>query len=258
MGFIREYMDQSGDPFLKRRMFRLPKRIRKFQPGRALRAALPAVAGFVPGAGMALDLARGLGYEAGDEDMDPTELAFARMYGYEAGDPGKSSKRKAAAAGPKAKAKAKKNKRAAKAGKAAAHASGAKSKGKGISKKHLDMLKKAGGIGAQILLGAGKDVPGLGGAISAAQDMGYLGGAPGLDATPIAVPAGMGAPGAFHIPGMHRKRHTMNPANVKALRRSIRRLEGFEKLVKHVERAFPRLKRAHHGAPAAPHRKGKR
>lgn len=257
MGFIRQYMDESGDPFLKRRMFKLPKRIRKFQPGRVLRAALPAVAGFIPGAGMALDVARGLGLEAGD-DLSPDEMAFARMYGYEAGDPGKSSKRKAAASGPKAKAKAKKNKRAAKAGKVAAAAHTGKKKGGGLSKSHLDMLKKAGGIGAQILLGAGKDVPGLGGAISAVQDMGYLGGAPGLDATPIALPPGMPSPGAFRMPGMHRRRHTMNPANVKALRRSIRRLEGFERLVKHVERAFPRLKRAHHGAAAPAHRKGKR
>lgn len=50
----------------------------------------------------------------------------------------------------------------------------------------------------------------------------------------------------------------MNPANVKALRRSLRRVEGFEKLVKRIEKQYPRLKRAVGHAPAPAARKGRR
>ena len=42
--------------------------------------------------------------------------------------------------------------------------------------------------------------------------------------------------------GKHRR--SMNMANVKALRRGIRRIEGFEKIVHRIQRAYPRLARA--------------
>jgi hypothetical protein len=54
-----------------------------------------------------------------------------------------------------------------------------------------------------------------------------------------------------HAAAGGRHRRSMNVANVKALRRGLRRVEGFEKLVKRIEKAYPRLKRAH---PHAEHR----
>jgi hypothetical protein len=55
--------------------------------------------------------------------------------------------------------------------------------------------------------------------------------------------------------GGHRRRQ--NPANVKALRRSLRRVEGFQKLVKSVERAYPRLARStHHSHAHGGHKPG--
>jgi len=44
---------------------------------------------------------------------------------------------------------------------------------------------------------------------------------------------------------------TMNAANPRALRHALRRVEGFERIVKRMERAYPRLKRVH--AHPAPH-----
>jgi len=45
---------------------------------------------------------------------------------------------------------------------------------------------------------------------------------------------------------MVKPRRAVNPANVKALRRSVRRVESFQHLVKTVERAFPPLRHARH------------
>lgn len=57
---------------------------------------------------------------------------------------------------------------------------------------------------------------------------------------------GTGAKGGGKMGG-HRR--SMNFANVRALRRGLRRVEGFEKLVHRVQKAYPRLKHATHAAP---------
>jgi len=41
--------------------------------------------------------------------------------------------------------------------------------------------------------------------------------------------------------GFQKKHRSMNPANIKALRRSMRRLEGFGKVVKRVHKMLPKL-----------------
>jgi len=55
-------------------------------------------------------------------------------------------------------------------------------------------------------------------------------------------------PGGMVLPGLGGslagKRRTMNPTNVKALRRSVRRLEGFEAMVTRVRKAYPRIARS--------------
>jgi hypothetical protein len=131
---------------------------------------------------------------------------FARAYGLEAGDPGKPSKRKSAGSGPKHKAKAKAQHRA-KGG----HA------GPGIG----EITRIAGRNIAESLpelISAGSklahaDFSGLAGQTMAA--------GPGVH------------PLLAHLGG-HRRR--MNPANVHALRRSIRRLKGFHTLEKQVHK----------------------
>jgi hypothetical protein len=52
------------------------------------------------------------------------------------------------------------------------------------------------------------------------------------------------------------KRRSMNMANIKALKRGLRRVEGFEKIVKRVYKAYPRMQRAH--AHQAPHHFGRK
>lgn len=139
-------------------------------------------------------------------------MAFMRQYGMLEGDPGPRPvpKRKQAAAGPKAKASRKRvvrAKRAARGRQGAPKAPGKKSRAGGLAGSILSGLGKFG-------VGALKDVPGLGGGLRA-----FEGAAPGR--------AFGGA------------RRTMNVANVKALRRGIRRLEGFKNLVKRVDKLLP-------------------
>lgn len=251
MAYIRDYaFRDSGDPF----RFRLPKKLRKLKVGRALGRAARAGLGFVPGVGPIASQIVGMSapvheaapapvpeaYQVPEDETQPMHplMAFARAYGWDVGDPGrKLSKRKVAASGPKAKATQKAEKRAARA-------SGKTPKAKGTSargSKHAGFGKVAGSIG-NIALGALKDTPFLGGAIGAGEEeIGFTG-------------FGKGKGRGFGFGG-HRR--SMNPANVRALRRSIRRLDGFEKLVKRIEKAYPRLKRAvGHSAPAARTKRG--
>lgn len=268
MAFIRQYTARSaagnyvGDPF----SLRMPKKIRKLKVGRALgkglKALAPLAAMALPGVGgIAAQLAAGIGSGGGggsiaqqlmapepepevyQEPALPSWLqmlmayspelgSFARSYGMDmAGDPGKGgSRRKRAGAGPATKAAAKKDKRATKAIATKAKVKGSSARG-----------KQGGGLGSalghigNIGLGALKDIPGLGGAIAAGQDEFSFG--------------GFGKGGK--VPSLFgHKRRSMNPANVKALRRSLRRVEGFEKIVKRIEKQYPRLKRAvGHSAP---------
>lgn len=224
MGFIREYA-AAGDPF----KFRLPKFVRKFQPGRALARVARVAAPFLPGVGgIAAQFIpdEGGGGECGDPE------GFARAYGWDMGDPGprakKVPKRKAAAAGPKHKAARKRDARAVKS----------MSVG-GILKKNLKgALKQTGGLVGSFVKGgyaqAGLDylqerLGGGGQAPAGVVDFGTPGFAPG--------PTMRGA----RVPRINpytgqpmRARRSINVTNVKALRRSMRRVEGFGKLARRV------------------------
>lgn len=241
MGRIRHYMAvgdmralmAAGDPF----RFRLPKFIRKFQPGKFIKKAIPMAASFIPGVGglVASGAERLLGgttsarepepapemyappappprryamrpLPAFDPDEDeefesppePPWMQFLRAYGFDVGDPGRAPKSKRKSAGAGPRAKAKAKKNKRRA--------------------KLKMVPP----GTQ---------PGLSldPAELAARFAGYAtkGGAKLLK--------GMGAGGA---------RRRINPTNVKALRRGVRRLEAFERIVKSVHKAYPRLARA--------------
>lgn len=235
MGFIREYAAQSGDPF----SLRVPKRLRKMKLGRAiggfLKKAVPIAAGFIPGlGGVAANLISRVRRQIPapiyntllDQGYDPEEIAtsFARSYGLDMGDPGAprpAKKRKSAGAGPKAKAEKKRAKRSERAARGPAHGTSARG-----GKKPIDWSAIGGGL---------HDV------IGGAADAGLL---PGMAKDYGKNPFGM-------MGGGRRSHRRTNPANVKALRRSIRRLEGFEKLVKSVQKAYPRIRHAttHHAAP---------
>lgn len=223
MAFIREYMNQ-GDPF----SLRIPRRVRKWRPGRTLKGMLPLAAQFVPGAGAA--------------------LGFARGFGLDIGDP--SGRRKNAGAGPKAKA----------AKKAAKRGHPAKMKKPSHGGKHIDW--NAIGNAATSLLPVGGEL-----AKTVMQQAGITHDpADAEDAMTSALQSGMVQgtamplhPAVRKALGLHHRRRSMNPANTKALRRSIRRVEGFERLVKSVYRAFPRLKPhagGHGGARMRGHKSG--
>ena len=143
------------------------------------------------------------------------------------GDPGPpkpSRKRKTAGAGPKVKAA---KKRATRRRRARRHGPGRVERGLG---------KVLGGLGA-----AGEHLPGI------LSGMGSIlkksGGGTAEDAAMAEMAAALGgAKGAGKMRGLGGKRRTMNPANVKALRRGIRRIEGFQHLVKRVHKMFPALR----------------
>lgn len=227
MGFIRQYADDSGDPFRLRR----PRWMRKLPVGRL--------------AGMAAHMVPGVG-----QGMD-----FARSFGLIAGDPG--PRRKGAAAGPKAKAKAKAQHRANKHAKGAAAHGHAKGKRKGKAKGPTIDWNALGEAAA----GAVPVVGGLASEVYRQVAANAAGGADQQDgATPIDSHPDFGTFGApahggarAHGFGGHRRR--TNPANVHALRRSIRRLESFEKLVRKVTPHLAAL-RGHAGGGGG-HRKAR-
>jgi len=142
-------------------------------------------------------------------------MAFMRMYGYE-GDPGPrpAPRRKQAAAGPRAKAKRKRQVRARREERGKRGASKAPGKGK------LDIgaiLRGQFGKAAGKTFEFGKKLAG--------RDL--LGAATDFMARPGRQMAGGGG------------RKSMNVSNVKALRRALRRFEGFKKLVKRVDKMLP-------------------
>ncbi len=267
MAFMREYAAQSsmnralaaygGDPF----SLRVPKKWKKWQPGKTLKKILPvvgAVSSLVPGiggvvgrtlgkvtkpmAGVAkalsplLPLAEGtlgttaalfgpeigaqlgmLFAQAEEMGVAPEKIeaarGFARSYGIEAGDPGtttaRTSKRKGAASGTKAKAKAKAAKRT-------------------VTAKQLETGKPA--------LAGMPSAKGIASAIGTGAEL-VAGISSMLGLSGSAAKKGAAAP----LFGGGGRRH-MNMANVHALRRSLRRIEGFERLVKRVT---PHLLTAH-------------
>lgn len=161
-------------------------------------------------------------------------MAFMRMYGM-AGDPGPrpAPRRKSAAAGPRAKAGRKRMVRAQRATR------GHQGAPKGPGKKHR-------GGGGLDLAGLARD---RGGAILDQLRQGNLGGALGSGILGSGKGGGGGGAGGG--------RRTINPANVKALRRSLRRVERFGALVKRVNAMLPRSHKfqVH---PVLKHRKRKR
>jgi hypothetical protein len=227
MAFIREYAAMSGDPF----SLRIPKKLRKMKIGRGL-AKLAPFASLIPGVGpLAGGLLTGLTSRVAaarkrfpivqavadqfgmDED---TVLDFARSYGLDMGDT--ANKRKAAGSGPKAKAAKKAQARAT------PHKVAKPSHG------HQGRLQQAAAATGEIIHKATGGDP-------AGAMLAMLKG--GLSP----VPPLPGIAGAMRAHGFGGHRRSMNPANVKALRRSLRRVEGFETLVKRIEKAYPRLRR---------------
>jgi hypothetical protein len=253
VAFIRAYGARDmGDPF----SLRIPKKLKRLKVGRALGAVARAGVGFIPGVGGILSgiipgasqaspvpeaaalPAAGLEWDEenpgrGYKWMSPPQghpaWSFARSNGWDMGDP-KVVKRKQAAAGPKAKAARKANNRLAKA------AGGGRGRLKGTSAR--------GGRGSSFGAALGKFGAGAMEAFQHTADVAR--GGPG---------AIMGQAFNFDMPGkgsgagiMGRPRgagrRSMNVANVHALKRGLRRIEGFEKLVKRVEKMYPRMKRA--------------
>ena len=141
-------------------------------------------------------------------------MAFMRLYGMQ-GDPGPrpAPRRKSAAAGPRAKAARKRVVRGQRA------ARGGQGAPKGPGKKKAGGFKLPGGF-----LPHGKT---SGQIFDAASRL--IGGAGGFEK---ALAGKMGKEG--------KQRRTKNPANVRALRRSLSRVEAFGKLVKRVNRMLPR------------------
>jgi hypothetical protein len=167
-------------------------------------------------------------------------VAFIRMYGMQ-GDPGPrpAPKRKSAASGPRQKAA---RKRVVRSRRAQRPMQGAP-KGPGRKKGFGQQAAEAFGAGWQRVR---KGAPDMFSKLAHGDVLGM--GAAALGAG--GMPRGMGGGG----------RRSINPTNVKALRRSLRRVEGFERLVKRVDKMLGPVARRHHKrcAPAAGHRGKKR
>lgn len=220
MAFIREYMAQSGDPF----SLRVPRKLRKLKVGRALGRVAKIGLGFIPGLGpVASSLLGGLMAKYPQVPPDLWE-GFARSYGLDMGDPGAPaphpSRRKAATSGPKAKAAMKAEKRGASATRA--HT-------KPASKGHPPQGSTTGRRSIAGAIGAGTD---------ALRELNAFGVKAGDLEKIIGGGKAIFGPGSAGGPqgtaGMFGHRRRINPGNVKALNRSLRRVEGFEKLVKRV------------------------
>jgi len=258
MAFIRAYMEQ-GDPFRFRlpRFLKPPRGVRRIA-GKAFRFArkLAPVAGFIPGL-QPLALAGRLGKvgrlgarvaggfsraneartllnrmraeraaaeaaamaaaEEEEEDVDltdeyePEELEVARSYGYEVGDPGTVPKRKGAASGPRAKAAKKRAKRATKRAGGEPRTGPQKRRPRGGSR------------------GGGRERP----KFDITGALGEFARGGGLEAAAGAFRPGKGGMRALGFGG---RRRAVNPGNVKALRRSLRRVDSFAKLARKVQK----------------------
>jgi hypothetical protein len=245
----------AGDPF----RFRLPKIGLKKSTLRRLGKSLGSVAragvGFIPGVGpIASQLLSGGGGGGGGgeqpyygpstapepapedvgtdvSDYEAQFLDFARAYGLIAGDPGpRPVPRATATHSTKAGRRVPPPRGPGKFQGSSARGKPGSTGGGSFAQQHPGLL----GLGQGLAGG----IPILGGLASAG--LGQL--------------AGMGAhPAVAAAMGMHKRHRAMNPANIKALRRSMRRVEGFEKVVKRVEKMFPRLKHAMHGGVRVHH-----
>lgn len=158
-------------------------------------------------------------------------MAFMRLYGME-GDPGPrpAPRRKSAAAGPRAKAARKRVVRGQRA------ARGRQGAPKGPGKKKASQLNLGGALGRT-------------GELIGQLKSGQLGAALGTFAK------GPGSIFTHSTGGGHRR--SKNPANVKALRRALSRVEGFGKLVNRVNRMLPRAHRFN-VHPVLKHKRGRK
>ena len=156
-------------------------------------------------------------------------MAFMRYYGMQAGDPKPRPvpKRKSAGSGPRVKAQ---RKRVVRTNRKTRGAQGGGTKaGKGVD------------VGAILAANFGRGVQAIGKGASALKnrDIGAL-----IEGITGKVGGGAARGGG----GGGGKRRSINPTNVKALRRSLRRFEGFGNLVKRVNKMLPASHHFH--APA--------
>lgn len=214
MAFIREYAlasQMAGDPF----SFRRPKWMRKMQPGKMLGKAFKALAPIASFALPALKLpslfSKVVGILQSRGIPAETAVSAARAYGLlPEADEMEDTYGEGDPGVPKHKQAAMGTKHKAKVKRQKRQA-----KGKGFGSK----LGKAAGGATDIAQAILEGLPVAG---------------PGFKKGLAMIPGGKGLHG-------HRR---VNPTNVKALRRSIRRIEGFEKLVAKIEKHYPRLR--HH------------
>lgn len=176
-------------------------------------------------------------------------MAFMRAYGMGMGDPGPrpAPKRKSAGAGPRAKAGRKRVVRSQRA--ARGHQGGPRGPGGRFKKKGFDLggaIKGAGQfIGAHA--GQGLDIAQQfipGGAIASKLGINLSGLLPAQAAAAAAAAGATPEEVAAVTHAAHQKskgggRKRKNPANVKALRHALGRVEGFGRLVKRVNRMLP-------------------
>jgi hypothetical protein len=262
MAFIREYAE-AGDPF----RLRLPRGLKKLGGkvfrgvGKIARAGI----GFVPGGGIAMKVAGAVARRSGIAQRllgiahkhgltADHAMQFARAYGIDMGDPedyedfgggmsrymnddagdymgdpgGKApkpaKKRKTAGAGPKHKAEKKREKRKERAAR------------KGGPKFDLAKLGEAAAGG----------IPFVGGLLSEGITQ-LKGGAAGTEDAAFAEMAqALGGKKGKRLPGMGGPHRRVNVTNVKALRRGLRRVEGFAKLAQKVQKDASKILRHVH------------
>jgi hypothetical protein len=193
-----------------------------------------------------------------DDDEDDDSYGYSRGYGYLAGDPGKGKRAKSSKGASAGRARAGQKKSKKHKGRSSAKPHGPGLDFGKLGQAALGAIPVVGGV-AQELAGQLMQKPGEelatvpGGALIPTGDGGVA-----------LVPHGRGGRAARQPHMAHRKvdawmvkgSRTMNPTNVHALRRSMRRVEGFEHLVKRVEKMFPRLKRAHTTHAVSSHKAG--
>jgi len=251
VAFIRAYAAENmGDPF----RFRLPRFIRPPKKVRGFLKKVAPLAAFLPGLGQVGIAARFAGklgrvgklagfakrgisrasqlraliqrlraQQAMEEEMEepemieeeeePEEVDFARSYGYDVGDPGPlGPRRKTAAAGPRAKASRRRSRRATR------RAGGDTRTGPQKRRPRGGAAGRRGGIDIGASLGS------LAQQLRGGDLLGAMAGMASGRATKMRG-LGLGGP----------RRH-VNVGNVKALRRSLRRVDGFAKLARKVQK----------------------
>lgn len=292
MSFIRRQMAAQyyvGDPFRFRvpKFLKPPKALRKLTLGKVLKAAQP-FASFIPGVGSVLSMIPTGGgapaasmlpeYAAAQAAPEPTYappppvyyapppaqqeyypqqeapvmippelMAYARSFGIELGDPGpRPVKAHAAAKAGVQSARTMRKVKPRRGAPSAVHpaesaAHGSSARGKVPARQGQNPLAGLGAIGA-----------GLQQRIAGALTQLRSGNLPAAAAQAV---LGTGGPVSGLQPWQH-KRRSMNPTNVRALRRSIRRVEGFQNVVKRVYKMFPAMKPQHKMIAAGGHRSG--